>query len=198
MRRLERRERGAALLDPAERRVRRDVDPEAARVVELGHEVAVGEAGGVAVAEAARAAVRDAGQFDMIWCLGDMVGYGPNPNECLARLREYPHVCLAGNHDLANAYLQKTWEEKFGKRYYHFVYKDVLFLAQANQTRSKNRAADEIDSQLARLRNEHRFQILLKGQRPAMRDAVRDALVARYGPQRWPGIAVDVDPLTVM
>jgi hypothetical protein len=31
-----------------------------------------------------------------------------------------------------------------------------------------------------------------------MRDAVRDALVARYGPQRWPGIAVDVDPLTVM
>jgi primosomal protein N' (replication factor Y) len=51
---------------------------------------------------------------------------------------------------------------------------------------------------LARLRKEHRFQILLKGRRPAMRDAVRDALVARYGPQRWPGIAVDVDPLTVM
>ena len=51
---------------------------------------------------------------------------------------------------------------------------------------------------LARLRNEHRFQILLKGHRPAMRDAVQAALVARYGPQRWPGVAVDVDPLTVM
>jgi primosomal protein N' (replication factor Y) len=51
---------------------------------------------------------------------------------------------------------------------------------------------------LARLKNEHRFQILLKGQRPAMRDAVKAALVARYGRQRWPGIAVDVDPLTVM
>ena len=49
---------------------------------------------------------------------------------------------------------------------------------------------------LARLRNEHRFQIVLKGQRPAMRDAVKAALVARYGPQRWPGVAVDVDPLT--
>jgi primosomal protein N' (replication factor Y) len=51
---------------------------------------------------------------------------------------------------------------------------------------------------LARLRREHRFQILLKGHRPAMRDAVRAALVTRYGSQRWPGVAVDVDPLTVM
>jgi primosomal protein N' (replication factor Y) len=51
---------------------------------------------------------------------------------------------------------------------------------------------------LARLRSEHRFQILLKGHRPAMRKAVRDALVERHGIQRWPGIAVDVDPLTVM
>jgi primosomal protein N' (replication factor Y) len=51
---------------------------------------------------------------------------------------------------------------------------------------------------LARLRNEHRFQVLLKGHRPSMREAVRAAMTARYGEQRWPGIAVDVDPLTVM
>jgi primosomal protein N' (replication factor Y) len=51
---------------------------------------------------------------------------------------------------------------------------------------------------LARLRNEHRFQVLLKGHRPAMREAVRAALTARYGPQRWPGVVVDVDPLSVM
>jgi primosomal protein N' (replication factor Y) len=51
---------------------------------------------------------------------------------------------------------------------------------------------------LARLRNEHRFQVLLKGHRPAMRDAVKAALVARHGPQRWPGVAVDVAPLSVM
>src|SRR5512136_1160792 len=50
---------------------------------------------------ALEAVIANAGQFDMIWCLGDMVGYGPNPNECIARLREYPHVCLAGNHDWA-------------------------------------------------------------------------------------------------
>jgi primosomal protein N' (replication factor Y) len=51
---------------------------------------------------------------------------------------------------------------------------------------------------LARLRNEHRFQVLLKGHRPSMREAVRAAMTARYGEQRWPGVAVDVDPLTVM
>ena len=50
---------------------------------------------------ALEAVILDAGQFDMIWCLGDMVGYGPNPNECLALLRKYPHICLAGNHDWA-------------------------------------------------------------------------------------------------
>jgi primosomal protein N' (replication factor Y) len=51
---------------------------------------------------------------------------------------------------------------------------------------------------LARLRGEHRFQILLKGRRQAMRAAVLATLTARYGSSRWPGIAIDVDPVSVM
>jgi primosomal protein N' (replication factor Y) len=62
----------------------------------------------------------------------------------------------------------------------------------------KYRVLGPASAPLARLRNEHRFQVLLKGHRPAMREAVRSALEARYGTQRWPGVAVDVDPLTVM
>ena len=50
---------------------------------------------------ALNAVFKDAGEFDQIWCLGDMVGYGPDPNECVERLRAYDAVCLAGNHDLA-------------------------------------------------------------------------------------------------
>jgi diadenosine tetraphosphatase ApaH/serine/threonine PP2A family protein phosphatase len=38
---------------------------------------------------------------DELWCLGDLVGYGPRPNECCARVAERADVCLAGNHDLA-------------------------------------------------------------------------------------------------
>jgi len=37
--------------------------------------------------------------FDAIWCLGDVVGYGPNPNGCIERLEEFPHICVVGNHD---------------------------------------------------------------------------------------------------
>jgi len=36
-----------------------------------------------------------------LWCLGDVVGYGADPNDCCALIRENAAVCLAGNHDLA-------------------------------------------------------------------------------------------------
>jgi len=51
---------------------------------------------------------------------------------------------------------------------------------------------------LARLNREHRFQVLLKGDRASMRAAVRAALIERYGEVRWPGVSLDVDPLSVM
>lgn len=41
------------------------------------------------------------GEWDIIWCLGDLVGYGPKPNECVALLREHNHISLSGNHDWA-------------------------------------------------------------------------------------------------
>lgn len=43
-----------------------------------------------------------AGNVDAYWCLGDLVGYGPDPNECIARVRELPNLlCVRGNHDAA-------------------------------------------------------------------------------------------------
>jgi len=39
-----------------------------------------------------------------------------------------PFVYVAGNHDLGNAAMLKLWKERRGQPYYHFVYKDVLFL----------------------------------------------------------------------
>jgi diadenosine tetraphosphatase ApaH/serine/threonine PP2A family protein phosphatase len=36
-----------------------------------------------------------------LWCLGDMVGYGADPDDCTALIRERCDVCLLGNHDLA-------------------------------------------------------------------------------------------------
>jgi primosomal protein N' (replication factor Y) len=64
--------------------------------------------------------------------------------------------------------------------------------------RGRYRVLGPAHAPLARLRQEHRFQILLKGSRPAMREAAKRALVTRYGALRWPGVAVDVDPVSVM
>ena len=55
--------------------------------------------GNLAALEAVLAAI-DADPPDEIWCLGDLVGYGPKPNECTAIVRERAAVCLCGNHDL--------------------------------------------------------------------------------------------------
>jgi predicted phosphodiesterase len=42
----------------------------------------------------------DAAGVDAIWCLGDLVGYGAQPDACVELAAERCHVCLAGNHDL--------------------------------------------------------------------------------------------------
>lgn len=56
------------------------------------------------------AVLKDAGSFDTVWCLGDVVGYGPQPNECVEQLRELHPVCLAGNHDLAVTGQVALWD----------------------------------------------------------------------------------------
>ena len=45
--------------------------------------------------------LQSAGSFDTIWCMGDTIGYGPRPNECVALIREHASVTISGNHDLA-------------------------------------------------------------------------------------------------
>ncbi len=49
-----------------------------------------------------KAVLADAGAVDQTWCLGDSVGYGPDPNQVLERLRGLPNLrCIFGNHDAA-------------------------------------------------------------------------------------------------
>ncbi len=41
------------------------------------------------------------GGVEVVWCLGDVVGYGPDPHQAIELLCQYKHVCVAGNHDWA-------------------------------------------------------------------------------------------------
>lgn len=51
---------------------------------------------------ALEAVLKDAGNVDEVWCLGDMIGYGPDPNDVLEHLRSLPNLtCILGNHDVA-------------------------------------------------------------------------------------------------
>jgi len=54
--------------------------------------------------EALEAVLERLPSYDELWCLGDIVGYGPEPNEVVGRLRALgPRVVLMGNHDYAVA-----------------------------------------------------------------------------------------------
>jgi len=45
-------------------------------------------------------AAADEARVDEIWCLGDLVGYGAEPDACVELAERHCSVCLAGNHDL--------------------------------------------------------------------------------------------------
>jgi serine/threonine-protein phosphatase CPPED1 len=48
-------------------------------------------------------------------------------NGFIAKL-EMPFFYVPGNHDISNPVMETRWREQFGRRWYHFKYKDVLFL----------------------------------------------------------------------
>ena len=48
------------------------------------------------------AVLADAGNINGVWCLGDIIGYGPDPNECINLVQTLPNLsCIIGNHDAA-------------------------------------------------------------------------------------------------
>jgi len=56
---------------------------------------------------------------------------------------EMPFFYLAGNHDITNQVMADDWARRFGKAYYHFVYRDVLFLC----LNSEGPPASQIDAE---------------------------------------------------
>ncbi len=64
---------------------------------------------------------------DEIICLGDVVGYGGNPNECCELLREYCSVVLMGNHDAATSGVMDA-------DYYYESARRVLYWSRAELT----------------------------------------------------------------
>ncbi len=55
----------------------------------------------LAAFQAVLADIQRRGGVEKLWCLGDVVGYGPDPHECIELLSTTDHICIAGNHDWA-------------------------------------------------------------------------------------------------
>ncbi len=51
--------------------------------------------------EAVLGDIQNRGGVDEIWCIGDIVGYGPDPERCLQLVQQGHYVSVAGNHDWA-------------------------------------------------------------------------------------------------
>jgi 3',5'-cyclic AMP phosphodiesterase CpdA len=75
---------------------------------------------------------------EFILSIGDLVEGGTEDTVQLKQEYEFfdqrvskataPLFHLGGNHDLTNPVMRQFWEQRYGKRYYHFVYQNVLFL----------------------------------------------------------------------
>lgn len=75
---------------------------------------------------------------EFVLCVGDLIqGYTQDTvrireewdefNGMIAELK-VPFFYLPGNHDITNQVMQKEWEKRYGRRFYSFTYKDVLFI----------------------------------------------------------------------
>lgn len=92
-------------------------------------------------------------QPEFVMCVGDLIqGYTRNEARFAAQRNELieivhrlemPFFHVPGNHDITNELMEKDWLNRFGRSYYHFLYKDVLFLC----LNSEDPPADHISEQ---------------------------------------------------
>lgn len=69
---------------------------------------------------ALQAVLKDAeGKYDRVWFLGDIMGYGPHPNECIDLLASLNCLSIAGNHDWAT--LGKLGAHHFNPEAHHVL-----------------------------------------------------------------------------
>jgi predicted phosphodiesterase len=99
--------------------------------------------------------------------VGDLIeGYSKDKAKVEAEWKEFqtytsklqmPFFYVPGNHDVTNPVQKEIWKDRFGKSFYHFIYKDVLFLA----VNSDEPNVDKEDGQLGKEQVEY-FEKVIK------------------------------------
>ena len=94
---------------------------------------------------------------EFVICVGDLIPGGGNTDRetaeaqwdefdaIVARL-EAPFFYVPGNHDLTNDVMADVWKERYGPAYWHFIYKDVLFLiVNSDDPHPSNISAEQVE-----------------------------------------------------
>lgn len=86
-------------------------------------------------------------QPEFVMSIGDLIeGYITDVEELnmqwdefdgFVKKLEMPFFYIPGNHDITNQVMEDLWKERLGPTFYHFVYKDVLFLALNSEDQRK-------------------------------------------------------------
>lgn len=145
---------------------------------------------------------------EFILSIGDLVEGGTEDTVQLKK--EYDHFDermskaqapifhLGGNHDLTNPVMRKFWEKRYGKRYYHFIFKNVLFLVLDSEDypeermwkiyRERKRAIQLLDSgkiELAQLTEYYRMPERVTGEISEAQSAYFEKVIAEHPDVRW-------------
>ncbi|TFH01282.1 MAG: hypothetical protein E4H13_05320, partial [Calditrichales bacterium] len=95
---------------------------------------------------------------DFVLCTGDLIqGKVKDPERLSEMWAEFfrhlnrldvPFYMMAGNHDITNEFMYDYWKERFGKTYYHFVYKNSLYIILNSEEHQKTKQGQLGEEQL--------------------------------------------------
>ncbi|NUN95062.1 MAG: metallophosphoesterase [Candidatus Omnitrophica bacterium] len=90
---------------------------------------------------------------EFVMSVGDLIeGYSEDVHELASEWDEFtgfvdqlkmPFFYVPGNHDISNTVQARVWKERFGRSYYHFVYRNVLFLCLNSEDPPATQLSDE-------------------------------------------------------
>lgn len=96
-------------------------------------------------------------QPEFVMSVGDLIdGYTKDTVQLNAEWKEFqgfiddleaPFFYVPGNHDITNQVMEEKWNQLFGVSYYHFVYKDVLFLCLNSEDNLRGAGRGTIDDE---------------------------------------------------
>ena len=96
-------------------------------------------------------------QPEFVMSVGDLIeGYTRDTVRLNAEWKEFmgfiepleaPFFYVPGNHDITNEVMEAKWNELFGVSYYHFIYKDVLFLCLNSEDNRRGSGRGTIDDE---------------------------------------------------